>query len=239
MQTIHPPLEKSKYRIGSFDIGFKNFAFCIEEYNMEELIQFRRHKPSKSDYKVDGTPAADALAKINGLKSIGKTLYFSNDDISQGENKVTPSMLQTMTDLLDFHGDLLDGCSCFVVEKQMSFGKMANPKAVRLGHHLQSALIIRYGNLVPVIEFPAYFKTQLLGAPKEQTTTRSGKLKYKCVGYAARKQWSVETTIECLAMRGDVDAIDDLLELKKKDDVCDCILQSIAYILSPLFSNHE
>jgi hypothetical protein len=219
------------HRIASFDIGFKNFAFCVEEYDEEDFKKFI-HCGHIFKYNVDGTAAGQTLTKINELKSLGKTLHFSNDDISRGEASVTTTMLQTITDLLDFHGDLLDTCCQFVVEKQMSFGKMCNPKAVRLGHHLQSALIIRYGNLTPVIEFPAYHKTQLLGASKERKIGRGGKVKYKSVGYGARKKWSVETAIECLAIRGDFETIDDLMLLKKRDDVCDCILQSIAYIIS-------
>lgn len=122
----------------------------------------------------------------------------------------------SLSDYLDSKIQLWDRVDVFVIEKQMQFGKLRNPKAIRLGHHLESYFMLRYGRLAHVEEFPAYHKTQVFMAPK--------------MNKAERKKWAVQYAAEKLLERGDTQTLDNLMELKKKDDVADCFLQALAWI---------
>ncbi len=208
-------------RIASFDIGLKNFATWIDEYDVDDIPS------SDLEFSHDGRASSESQRIIDEFLSRGSTVSMSNCDISNGSATVTSEVLANLTIFLAQHPHL-HTCDFFVVEKQMSFGKASNPKALRLSHHVQSTLLNMHGVTARVVDFPAYKKTQMLGAPKKKAA--SGK--FKAVSYAERKKWAIDKCIEVLLMRGEVDVLDDVLNMKKRDDVSDCLLQAGAFLLA-------
>ncbi len=103
---------------------------------------------------------------------------------------------------------------------------------MKLGQHCYSYFAFKYGRYKSIIEFPAYHKTQILGAPKiEGKPYKSGKIRYKAMEKPARKKWSVEKAVEILTNRGEMEVLEGLTSAKKRDDLADVLtqLQSFKY----------
>jgi len=108
----------------------------------------------------------------------------------------------------------------------MSFKQAQNTMALKLGQHCYSYFIFRYpitqdGDFVfdeskEIIEFPAYYKTQVMGAPK---------VNGKAMSKPERKKWATEKAINILMERGDTDTLDEIIGSKKKDDLADTLIQ--------------
>ena len=111
-----------------------------------------------------------------------------------------------MNDELDKHVDLWDKCDVFIIEKQMMFGKQTNPMAVKLAQHCYSYFVFKYGRFKKIIEFPAYNKTQVLGALKNKV-----KNKYKSIPKPQRKKWCINKALEILEERKDNNTIQQIL----------------------------
>ena len=87
-----------------------------------------------------------------------------------------------------------------------------------------------------LIEFPAYLKTQLLGAPKHFGTItkhfKNGKTKEIKDN---RKKWATRLAMDILNKRNDtksLESIDSKHEYKQQqDDMSDCLLMNQAYCL--------
>ena len=134
-----------------------------------------------------------------------------------------------MNDLLDNYTDYWDKCDIFVIEKQMSFGKTHNTMALKLGQHCWSYFSIQYGQSKNIVEFPAYYKTQILGSEKDKKETKTGKISYKAVDKPKRKKWCIAKGLEILEKRYDDNTINLINKSKKKDDLCDVICQLQAF----------
>jgi hypothetical protein len=236
--------EKGDIWIASFDIGIKNFAFWVEKYSIENVEHIRASKAGagKLTYAPDGTASEETQALLEIVYTSGTCVTFENNALTEEKNaKVERIALCALTELLDSHSQVFDMCDYFVVEKQMNFGKFRNPKAIHLSHHVMSYFFIRYGRLANVIEFPAYHKTQVLGAKKNKILKKGkkGGFKYKAVDKPTRKKWAVERAQDILLARfmsatdgsGIWSQLMHLTESKKKDDVCDCLLQAIAFFV--------
>ena len=104
--------------------------------------------------------------------------------------------------------------------------------AIKLGQHCYSYFTFKYGRFKTIVEYPAYHKTQILGAEKIKNVTKKGKITYKAVKKPARKKWSVQKALDILEKRGDVDSILQIVNTSKKDDLSDVItqLQSFKYL---------
>ena len=70
----------------------------------------------------------------------------------------------------------------------MSFGKQYNTMALKIAQHCWSYFAINYGTAKKIEEFPAYYKTQILGAAKIKTVTKTGKLRFKSISKTKRKK---------------------------------------------------
>jgi hypothetical protein len=117
-----------------------------------------------------------------------------------------------MIEALDEYKEYFDKCSIIVIEQQMSFKAAQNTMAIKLGQHCYSYFLFRYGESKEIVEFPAYYKTQILGAPKKLTKPE-------------RKKWATEKALEILMERGDVSTLDEITSHKKKDDLADVLIQ--------------
>ena len=214
--------------IASFDIGKKNFAFYIEEFDKSEIMKLPRVQSSKR-YNSDGTTTHDFEKIVTKVCMNGKSIIFQNSDLTEGCKKssyLDPETYHNMTDLLDRYVDYWDQCDAFVIEKQMSFGKRHNTMALKLGQHCWSYFAFKYGRFKEIIEFPAYHKTQVLGAKK---IISKGGTKYKAIDKPARKKWSVEKAISILKERNDDKTISALTSTKKRDDLADVLCQLQAF----------
>lgn len=224
-------MNKEKVWCASFDIGKKNFAFYIEEFDRGALLACD-NVDKANRYNPNGT-ATDIFDEV--LRKVcnnGKRVLFVNSDLTNKCEKgsyLDPETFHNMTDLLDKYAEYWDKCLAFVIEKQMSFGKTHNTMALKLGQHCYSYFCFRYSRFKEIIEFPAYYKTQILGAHKIEKKTKKGNVSYKAMDKPTRKKWSVQKATEILNERQDTETISSLTNARKRDDLADCLTQLQAW----------
>ena len=217
--------------IASFDIGKKNFAFYIEEINLKELKDINNIQKLKR-YKADGTCTDEFEKIIRAVYMNGKRILLKNIDLTVGTDKkkyFDIELCHNLIDTLDKYQEYFDKVSYVVVEQQMSFGKKVNTMALKLGQHCESYFLFKYGRFKEVIEFPSYYKTQVLGAEKIKKSTKTGKISYKAVYKESRKKWSIEESSTILEEREDFHTLSEITSMKKSDDVSDVIVQLQAF----------
>ncbi len=216
--------------LASFDIGKKNFSFYIEEVDVSKLRACKDVSKSHR-YKACGTPTSKFQPTLDKVCSVGKKILLENVDLTIGSDKrqyLDPKVLYNMIEVLDDYEEFWEQCDAFVIEKQMSFGKRHNTMALKLGQHCWSYFAIKYGKKT-IEEFPAYHKTQVLGATKIEKVTKTGKKRYKAIDKPARKKWCIARALIIIGERGDIETISQIQESRKKDDLCDVICQLQAY----------
>ena len=217
--------------LASFDIGKKNFSFYIEKFDMDEFEQLK-NIPKKDRYHPNGTCKEEFELLLKKVYCNGEKILLKNLDITEGTSKTKyfdSDLCHNLTEVLDTYQEYWDKVDYFVVEQQMSFGAKINTMALKIGQHCESYFMIKYGREKKVIEFPSYHKTQVLGSEKIETKTKAGKVSYKNIDKPARKKWSIETAYGILTERQDFDTIDEITSSKKKDDLCDVIIQAQAF----------
>lgn len=183
--------------IASFDIGKKNFAFCVEEVSPEMIRSF----PEKQ--------------REDRIDRHGTILLLENVDLTTHTNTskyLDPMVFVNMNRVLDTYISLWNKCNVVLIEQQMSFGNQRNGMAVKLAQHCYSYFVFHYAQFKTIIEFPSYHKTQVMNAPKQMTKPQ-------------RKKWAVVKAVEILRDRNDTEHLHALQSVKKKDDMADVILQ--------------
>lgn len=223
--------EQDLIYVASFDIGKKNFSFYIEEFDLNSLSSLQ-NIPKNERYNPNGTPTPKMQQLLKKIYKNGRTILFKNSDLTEGceKNKyLDTEVYHNMTDLLDEYRKYWDICSYFVVEMQMSFGKKHNTMALKLGSHCQAYFHIMYSRFKKVIEFPAFHKTQILGAEKIEKKTKKGKISYKAIDKPARKKWSIVKAREIFEERGDKESLEILNKSRKKDDLADVVSQLASF----------
>lgn len=225
--------------IASFDIGSKNLCFCIEEYPINiniKLIDYMKR------YNIDGTPTELFNNQLKEIYKFGKLIFFENKDITDGCNTsesrhkyFNPLLYNNMYKHLDTFKEYWNLCDHIVIEEQMWSGINKNTKACRLEQHALSYFIYFYSNFKNIQSFPAYHKTQVLGAHKEKVINKTGKIRYKSISKPERKKWSIVRAKEILEIRKDLDTLDFYNKKTKRkiklDDISDTILQCISYVI--------
>jgi hypothetical protein len=219
-------------RIASFDIGKKNFCFYIEEIDRGSLLALK-NIPSTRRYNPNGTPTAKMQDLLEEVFANGETILHVNLDLTENCDKalrLDPETFYNMNDELDEYLPYFDECAAFVIEQQMSFGRgKNNPMAMKLGQHCYSYFTFKYGRTKQIVEFPAYHKTQVLGAPKVPGKKTKKGFRWKGMDKRARKKWSVEQAIEILTSRGELDVLEGLTTVAKRDDLADTLTQLQAF----------
>ena len=220
----------------SFDIGKINFSFYIEEMNRKDLLNIK-NIDEKLRFNDDGTPTDKMNKILNKIYCNGKTILHLNLDLTENCKKGKYLDVETyhnMIDVLDNYVSYWDKCSVFVVEQQMSFKGKFNSMALKLGQHCQSYFYFKYGRFKQIVEFPAYYKTSVLGAQKiNKGKCKNGKIKYRNIDKPARKRWTIQKGYDIMEMRGETDSI--LLKPKKRgnpiklDDYADTLCQLMAF----------
>lgn len=226
---------KNKIFLASFDIGKKNFAFCVEEINLDSLKKIK-NIDLKKRYNPNGTATPEFSEILKNVSENGKLILFKNSDLTKNvvnkKNKpktyLDSEIFHNMVDLLDEYKEQWDRCSAFIIEKQMR----CNGMALKLGQHCMSYFMVNYGRFKESIEFPSYYKTQILGAEKIEKKTKKGKITYKAVDKKTRKKWSVEIAINILTARNELERITEIKSKAKRDDLGDvlCQLQAFKYL---------
>jgi hypothetical protein len=204
--------------LASFDIGKKNFAFCVEELRLDDLKSIQ-NIPRCQRYNKDGSCTIEFNRILKSVYSTGKIILLENIDLTYDCNKnvsLDPQLYINMYTVLDKYKHYWDKCVSFVVEQQMGFGKKRNYMALKLGQHCLSYFIFNYSSFKHTIEFPSYHKTKIFGASKNLT-------KYQ------RKKWAVDKAIEILNDRNDIQSIKQITDYKKRDDMSDIIVQLQSY----------
>lgn len=210
--------QSTEILVASFDIGKRNFAFCIERMDANgwgsTVLPPMHHR-----YERNG-PCTPAFARVlNRVYQNGSILVLENIDLSKQAPPELPekeAIVMAMTRVLDSYADMWVQCSAFIVEQQMSFGRKRNPMATRLGNHCLSYFSIHHGLFKPVVEFPAYHKTRVLGAQRKLS-------KYQ------RKQWAVRKARKILTDRNDDHAYKLHAQGHKLDDLADVCVQLQAF----------
>lgn len=224
-----PKLGSDKVWLASFDIGYKNLCFCIQEANIKNLSSIKKI-PRSLQYNANGTPTDDQSEVLRQVCVATKTIICKNTDITNNRylKTIDIEVFHTLTDLLDKYQDYWDNCSMFIIEKQMSFKGVYNVSALKLGQHCYSYFCFKYGRFKQVVEYPAYHKTCVFGCEKIKKVTKGGKVSYKAVDKPARKKWSIDKAFELLAEQDDFKMMSYIQSQKKKDDLADTILQAIS-----------
>jgi hypothetical protein len=227
-------MDESMYEniwIASFDIGKVNFSFYIEEINLTKLNDVQNISKLKR-YNPNGTCSSDFVKIIKNIYSNGKKILIKNVNLTKDADKnkyFDFELCHNLTDVLDEYSNYWDNVSYFVVEQQMSFGKKINTMALKIAQHTESYFMFRYGRFKKVIEFPAYYKTQILGCEKIEKKTKKGKVSYKNIDQRARKKWAIEEGSSVLIERNDFNTLSEISSNKKCDDYFDTIIQLQAF----------
>jgi hypothetical protein len=222
--------------LASFDIGKKNFCFYIEEVDKKKLLDIDNVDKDQR-YNKDGTQSKTFEKILNKVFVNGKKILIKNSDLTENcdNNKyIDLEIFHNMTDLLDDYSEYWKRCDAFVIERQMGFGKnKTNTLALKLAQHCWSYFSFKFGRFKEIVEFPAHYKTQVLGSKKVKTTNKKGKVKYKNVKKKKRKEWCVDKSIKILIQRNDAEFISFIDKSKKKDDIGDviCQLQAFKYLV--------
>lgn len=213
-------MPNTKTLLVSFDIGKKNFAFVIEEVNINKVNKLTKID-KKLRYNKDGSPTKPFEKELNKLYKCGKVILVKNVDLTKDCNpKLTldEHTYVNMLDVLDEYQQYWDKCEHIIIEKQMSFRGKYNVMAMKLGQFCFSYFKIKYRESKNIIDYPAYHKTQVLGAIKLDV-----KQKYK------RKKWAIQKATEILELRKDTQNLKQIQDKKKQDDMSDCLLMTITY----------
>lgn len=205
--------------IASFDIGKKNFAFCVEEFNPTVFSSLKYIHPDHR-YNDDGTPTKLFSPILDIVLHTGKIILHKNLDLTYNcdpKKKLDPESFFNMIDVLNRYTPYWDKCDAFIIEEQMSFGKKINRMAMKLGQHCFSYFAVKYFRKKTIVEFPAYNKTHVLGAPKiKGKLLKSGQHKWKTMSKSMRKKWSIKKACEILKNRGEENILNNLKTVKKK-----------------------
>lgn len=219
--------------IASFDIGKKNFAFVIQEFDKKFLTSLK-NIPKKDRYYKNGTCQPEFHNLLEKIHTHGKIMLIRNIDLTYNCNKkayLDPQTFINMIDVLDEYKQYWECVEVFLIEQQMNFGnKKRNPMAMKLGQHCYSYFVFNYRNFKKIIDFPSYHKTQVLGAPKKfGVITKEYKNGNKRDIKDNRKKWSCRIVGDILLKRNDTDSLDIWSDGKKQDDMSDCVLMINAY----------
>jgi hypothetical protein len=223
-------MENNIIWLASFDIGKINFAFYIEEIDLNSFKNIKNISSLKR-YNTNGTPTKEFQEILESVCKNGKKILLQKFDLTSKDVDKDKyfdfNLCYNMVDVLDKYEEYWENVDIIVVERQMSFRKKVNTMALKLGQHCESYFINKYGREKKIIEFEAYNKTHVLGA--EKLLSKTGKKQYKNMGDYARKKWAIEEAFSILSMRDDYETMSEIGSIKKKDDLCDTIIQLQAF----------
>lgn len=203
-------------RVAAFDMGTRNFAFCVEEIP-EAQLSGRAVKPQ---FDADGCPLEAYQAYLDThVYARGRLVEMQCIDLKQYcDSQSLSNLYLGLTQVLNAYTRLWDKVDVFLIEQQMAYGhNKSNIQALRLAQHTMSYFLTIYGPFRQVQEFSSTHKTRILGCPRTERRT-----------HKARKIFSVQLTSRILAQRNDP-LHPTLQTLSKRDDISDCVLMIQAH----------
>jgi hypothetical protein len=205
--------------ICSIDPGKVNFAFIIEEVNLEQIKNIK-NIPKKSRFNKDGA-SQEYNEILNKMYTSSKTILVECISIAKDASKekyIDPKIFINLTDALDKYQKYFDQCSYIILEQQMSFGKRKNNTlCLKIAQHAFSYFTIFYRDFKTILDFPAYHKTKILGAPEKMDKPQ-------------RKKWAIEKAQEIWIDRNDFNTASKVQSAKKRDDLSDVLVQCMAFV---------
>jgi hypothetical protein len=178
----------------------------ITRDDVKEDDKLKRKRKTKEEKEKEKKEKEEKEEKEKGEKK------------KRGSKALDAKVFLRLTALLDRYKEKFDKCSTIIIEQQMSFGSKINTMAIKIAQHTYSYFLFRYGDTKKIVEFPSYNKTQIMGAPGG-------------LDKPARKKWAIVKADEIWALRGDVTTASFVQSNKKKDDLCDCLLHVLSYMI--------
>lgn len=224
-------------KIAIFDVGTRNFAMIVERVRnsaVKKLEYNYRHLPEKEKIK-EGRQHSDRLCGLlNDFYKECETIELQLYDPNQGEkNGLTESTRRNLFTFLEKHRALLASCDYIAIEEQFYNPKMGviNKPALLLGESCFTWLLLNT-HQIPISYTPSKYKTSLLSCPKEslKVDKESGLRMLTKWEKSDRKKWSIQKAKEIYTLRGDEKML-EYIDGRKGDDVSDCLLMSIAFVL--------
>ena len=191
----------------AFDIGIKNLAWSSVSYSLDTSPLF-----SSSSVHQTITPEIEA-------EMIGKMNILNLDvfDATGNEETGMISIYRRIHEYMNQMEYVWGSADVFLIEQQMSTGKVYNVKALKVSQHILAYFMLRHPSK-KVLEYSAGLKTSLFGIHLQQKKDR--------------KKWSIEKVRE---MTVHDPVIQDYMDVfKKKDDVSDCILMTFVYVFQSM-----
>lgn len=127
--------------------------------------------------------------------------------------KIEKDIARHIIEVLGAYQSLWEQCDYFIIEQQMQFRHATNIKALKISQFVLCYFYIHCKDKT-IVEYPAYHKTQVLGAPPYLK-------KYD------RKKWTVEYFRRILKERNQESLLNDF---KKLDDISDNFCLILAYV---------
>ena len=134
-------------------------------------------------------------------------------DITQFSTKSelrSKSYFMGAIEYMDSISEYMDMCDVILIEQQLQ----RNCKAVKLQQNLHTYLMTKYRRDKKIIIYPSTNKTRAFDAPK--------------MTKPQRKKWAVDKALDILQSMNSM-FFDKIAQMKKRDDVCDCVLMIESY----------
>jgi hypothetical protein len=227
-------------KVLSIDIGVKNFAMCIENFNQDIVNNFSKEykqkfkKPTSrvNDNNEPNTDYEDFLKRL--LNESSKTELVSKIDFSEDQKTsktknnqiiLNNGIFYNIIQKLNEYEKSFEDVDYIVIEKQLK----TNPNAQTIEHHVHAYFINKYGLSKEVINFESRHKTRVLCCPKK--ITKDGVLKKIDKPY--RKKWTTNKIMNTMLERKDKETFDYIFAKNKSkaDDLSDTICQAVAFII--------
>jgi hypothetical protein len=193
--------------VASFDIGIKNFAFCVEESKHETY-----NLPLCERYTDLGIPTNKMCSILENIYNNGNILLLEKYNLES--SRCNQNVFVKLTAILDQYGDYWDKCNVILIEKQMQYKKKINPTALKIAQHTYSYFVFKYAKFKEILEYPAKNKTKVLGCGTDVKNI---------------KKWAIEKALYICNKRNDTTSLDIINKNKKKDDYSDTIIQLQSY----------
>ncbi len=198
-------------RILSIDVGVKNCAFCIEEFDHTKYHYLDDIK-KRCDFFGLTKPFKDIL---KSSYKIGDILYWKVKDFSNkgtipnDDNRICINLFKYLISI----EDRIDEVDIIIIERQMKKNHIAR----KIEGFLHSHFISKYGIYKTIMDISATKKTQYFH--------------YKEKNKNKRKKFAVKMAKKILKTRNDTINLEKLNKSKKKDDLADSFLQLIVFKL--------
>jgi len=216
------------------DIGYRNFALSIEHVPNKAIkkLQMEYDKVPKNDKIVERRSHSSSVkAMLNEFNKSCKNVLLELTDMNEGVVGLQNSTRKNLARYLNSKKEMLETCRYIAVEQQFKTGQEMNFDAVLFGESCYSWLVVNLPQKIEIMYTPSRYKTCLLGCPREIIEIQSNGLrKTRTIEKRDRKKWSIKTVTTILKARQDYKSLNYIKD-KKADDVCDCILMTIAFVL--------